>query len=237
MPNMQTSQGSEYLAPTHLTATAGGLGESWYVLREGLSSLIHEVYPATASLIRRNSLRSIRHQARVADVGNTEIRSFLPAPGGRPDRQRDSRSALPASRLIPARPGPPLAHTRSKTAPHSETPRRDSPHPRPHGRVETLRGVPRPAQRLPQAPQRFCWQAILPAQPFRAFWRLQASGAHSARCQCRGGLHSWQSYNQRSLRPATVLGSLSYSSSTRTRGCQCGQVFISEACHALRMNR
>src|SRR5439155_9812898 len=46
MPDMQTSQGSEYVAPTHLTAAAGGRGGSWYVLLEGLASLIHEICPA-----------------------------------------------------------------------------------------------------------------------------------------------------------------------------------------------
>src|SRR5207244_4019374 len=114
--------------------------------------------------------------------------------------------------------GPPLAHARSNTAPHSETPQRDSLHPRSHGRVATLRGVPLPVPRPPQAPPRFWQQAILPAQPIRASRRLQASGVHSAHCQCRGGLHSWQSYNQKSLRPATELGSLAYSSPTKTFG-------------------
>jgi TRAP transporter TAXI family solute receptor len=46
MSDMQTSQGSEYVAPIHLTAAAGGLGGSWYVLLEGLANLIHEVCPA-----------------------------------------------------------------------------------------------------------------------------------------------------------------------------------------------
>jgi TRAP transporter TAXI family solute receptor len=46
MSNVQTRQGSEYVAPTHLTAAAGGLGGSWYVLLEGLANLIHEVCPA-----------------------------------------------------------------------------------------------------------------------------------------------------------------------------------------------
>src|SRR4030095_17270395 len=46
MSNIQTSQGSEYVAPTHLTAAAGGLGGSWYVLLEGVANLIHEVCPA-----------------------------------------------------------------------------------------------------------------------------------------------------------------------------------------------
>jgi|RhiMetdeSRZDD1v2_1073273.scaffolds.fasta_scaffold167341_3 hypothetical protein len=44
-------------------------------------------------LMRRNSLRSIRLQARAAGAGNTAIRSFLPAPARKPGRQRDSRSA------------------------------------------------------------------------------------------------------------------------------------------------
>ena len=46
MPHMQTNQGSESVAPLHLTAAAGGRGGSWYVLLEGLANLIHEVYPA-----------------------------------------------------------------------------------------------------------------------------------------------------------------------------------------------
>jgi hypothetical protein len=46
MSNVQTRQGAEYVTPTHLTAAAGGLGGSWYVLLEGLANLIHEVCPA-----------------------------------------------------------------------------------------------------------------------------------------------------------------------------------------------
>jgi TRAP-type uncharacterized transport system substrate-binding protein len=50
MPNRQTGRDPEeadiLMAPTHLTAAAGGLGGSWYVLLEGLASLIHEVCPA-----------------------------------------------------------------------------------------------------------------------------------------------------------------------------------------------
>ena len=46
MAHMQTSQGPEYVAPTHLTAAAGGRGGSWYVLLEGLASLIQEICPA-----------------------------------------------------------------------------------------------------------------------------------------------------------------------------------------------
>src|SRR5215471_9112272 len=116
-----------------------------------LSILRQSATSVTGSLIRRNSLHSIRPLDRVADVENTEIKSFLPAPGGRLDRQRDSRSVSPVSRWIPHHAGPPLAHARSKTVPHSEMPRQDSLHPRPPGRVETLRGAPLPAQRLPQA--------------------------------------------------------------------------------------
>src|SRR5215831_10775776 len=116
-----------------------------------LSILGQSATSATGSLIRRNSLRSIRPLVRAADVGNTEVKSFLPAPGGRRDRQRDSRSVSPVSRSIPHHAVLPLAPARSKTVPHSEMPRQDSPHPRPPGRVETLRGAPLPAQRLPQA--------------------------------------------------------------------------------------
>jgi uncharacterized protein len=46
MSNVQTRQGAEYVTPTHLTAAAGGLGGSWYMLLEGLANLIHEVCPA-----------------------------------------------------------------------------------------------------------------------------------------------------------------------------------------------
>jgi hypothetical protein len=46
MAHMQTSQGPEYVAPTHLTAAAGGRGGSWYVLLEGLASLVREICPA-----------------------------------------------------------------------------------------------------------------------------------------------------------------------------------------------
>ncbi|HSX82218.1 MAG TPA: TAXI family TRAP transporter solute-binding subunit, partial [Candidatus Saccharimonadia bacterium] len=46
MPNLPAGQDSEYVAPTHLTAAAGGRGGSWYVLLEGLASLIHEICPA-----------------------------------------------------------------------------------------------------------------------------------------------------------------------------------------------
>jgi len=43
---MPPGQDPKYVAPTHLTAAAGGLGGSWYVLLEGLANLIHEICPA-----------------------------------------------------------------------------------------------------------------------------------------------------------------------------------------------
>ena len=50
MPPMQTGQDHEAtampVAPTHLTAAAGGSGGSWYVLLQGLARLIHEACPA-----------------------------------------------------------------------------------------------------------------------------------------------------------------------------------------------
>jgi TRAP transporter TAXI family solute receptor len=57
MPNMQT--GSESIAPTHLTAAAGGRGGSWYVLLEGLASLVHEVCPAlTITVVEGGGVRN-----------------------------------------------------------------------------------------------------------------------------------------------------------------------------------
>ena len=59
MANIQTSQGSEYVAPTHLTAAAGGLGGSWYVLLEGLANLIHEVCPGlTITVVEGGGVRN-----------------------------------------------------------------------------------------------------------------------------------------------------------------------------------
>lgn len=50
MQNMPRGQGPEpadtSLAPIRLTAAAGGIGGSWYVLLEGLASLVHEICPA-----------------------------------------------------------------------------------------------------------------------------------------------------------------------------------------------
>ena len=59
MSNMQTSQGSESIVPTHLTAAAGGRGGSWYVLLEGLANLIHEVCPAlTITVVEGGGVRN-----------------------------------------------------------------------------------------------------------------------------------------------------------------------------------
>jgi hypothetical protein len=50
MTNMPAGQGPEDartpLAPIHLSAAAGGRGGSWYMLLEGLASLVHEICPA-----------------------------------------------------------------------------------------------------------------------------------------------------------------------------------------------
>jgi uncharacterized protein len=59
MSNVQTHQGAEHVPPTHLTAAAGGLGGSWYVLLEGLANLIHEVCPAlTITVVEGGGVRN-----------------------------------------------------------------------------------------------------------------------------------------------------------------------------------
>jgi len=65
MPNMPAGQDPEYVAPTHLTAAAGGRGGSWYVLLEGLAALVQDVHPAIAIEVTAIALLIDAHDERV----------------------------------------------------------------------------------------------------------------------------------------------------------------------------